>query len=125
RWGGWPWRSGARQHKTGGALASTQAPRLEGETKVTVTAERATASSTRETMTMTVGDFLLRRIQEAGDVLVAEDGTSYDTMIFIESIMDPFDAPTAVMMSGNNGADIDYGPRGPQHRPGMVLRPAT
>jgi hypothetical protein len=23
--------------------------------------------------------------------------------------MDPFDAPTAVMMSGNNGADIDYG----------------
>jgi indolepyruvate decarboxylase len=91
---------------------------------VTVTAERATASSTRETMTMTVGDFLLRRIQEAGDVLVAEDGTSYDTMIFIESIMDPFDAPTAVMMSGNNGADIDCGPRGPQHRGNMLIRPA-
>jgi indolepyruvate decarboxylase len=46
-------------------------------------------------------------------------------MIFIESIMDPFDAPTAVMMSGNNGADIDYGPRGPQHRGNMLIRPAT
>ena len=42
-------------------------------------------------------------------------------MIFIESIMDPFDAPTAVMMSGNNGADIDYGPRGPQLRGNMLI----
>jgi indolepyruvate decarboxylase len=33
---------------------------------VTVTAERATASSTRETLTMTVGEFLLRRLREAG-----------------------------------------------------------
>ena len=32
---------------------------------------------------------------------------------------------TAVIESGNNGADIDYGPRGPQHRPNMLLRPAT
>jgi indolepyruvate decarboxylase len=48
-----------------------------------------------------------------------------DSLIFIESIMDPFDAPTAVINSGNNGADIDYGPRGPQHRGNMLLRPAT
>jgi indolepyruvate decarboxylase len=48
-----------------------------------------------------------------------------DTLIFIESIMDPFDAPTAVINSGNNGADIDYGPRGPQHRGNMLIRPAT
>jgi indolepyruvate decarboxylase len=48
-----------------------------------------------------------------------------DSMIFIESIMDPFDAPTAVINSGNNGADIDYGPRGPQHRGNMLIRPAT
>ena len=34
--------------------------------RVTVTAERAMVSSTRETMTMTVGEFLLRRIREAG-----------------------------------------------------------
>ena len=33
---------------------------------MTMTAERAMVTSTRETMTMTVGDFLLRRIREAG-----------------------------------------------------------
>jgi indolepyruvate decarboxylase len=48
-----------------------------------------------------------------------------DSLIFIEAIMDPFDAPTAVINSGNNGADLDYGPRGPQHRPDMLIRPAT
>ncbi len=48
-----------------------------------------------------------------------------DSLIFIESVMDPFDAPTAVINSGNNGADIDYGPRGPQHRGNMLIRPAT
>jgi indolepyruvate decarboxylase len=48
-----------------------------------------------------------------------------DTLIFIESIMDPYDAPTAVINSGNNGADLDYGPRGPQHRDNMLIRPAT
>lgn len=48
-----------------------------------------------------------------------------DTMIFIESIMDPYDAPAAVITSSNNGADIDYGPRGPQHRDNIQLRPAT
>ena len=48
-----------------------------------------------------------------------------DTLIFIESIMDPYDAPTAVIEGGNNGADLDYGPRGPQHRDNMLIRPAT
>jgi indolepyruvate decarboxylase len=48
-----------------------------------------------------------------------------DRLIFIESIMDPFDAPIPVINSGNNGADIDYGPRGPQHRGNMLIRPAT
>jgi indolepyruvate decarboxylase len=48
-----------------------------------------------------------------------------DQLIFIESVMDPFDAPTAVINSGNNGADLDYGPRGPQHRGNMLLRPST
>jgi indolepyruvate decarboxylase len=48
-----------------------------------------------------------------------------DQLIFIESVMDPFDAPTAVINSGNNGADIDYGPRGPQHRGNMLIRPGT
>jgi indolepyruvate decarboxylase len=48
-----------------------------------------------------------------------------DTMIFVESIMDPHDAPAAVITSSNKGAELDYGPRGPQHRDNAQLRPAT
>ena len=48
-----------------------------------------------------------------------------DTMIFVESIMAPSDAPAAVIGSSNKGADLDYGPRGPQHRDKLQLRPAT
>lgn len=48
-----------------------------------------------------------------------------DSLIFIEAVMDPFDAPTGVISSGNNGADLDYGPRGPQYRDNMLIRPAT
>jgi indolepyruvate decarboxylase len=47
-----------------------------------------------------------------------------DRLIFIESVMDPFDAPAPVINSGNNGAEIDYGPRGPQHRGNMLIRPS-
>jgi indolepyruvate decarboxylase len=49
--------------------------------------------------------------------------TPNDTMIFVESIMDPTDAPAAVIASSNKGADLDYGPRGPQ-RDNLQLRPA-
>jgi indolepyruvate decarboxylase len=48
---------------------------------------------------------------------------SNDTMIFVESIMDPCDAPAAVIRSSNKGAELDYGPRGPQHREGLRLEP--
>jgi indolepyruvate decarboxylase len=48
-----------------------------------------------------------------------------DTLVFIESVMDPYDAPAAVIHSSNNGAELDYGPRGPQHRGNAQLRPAT
>jgi indolepyruvate decarboxylase len=48
-----------------------------------------------------------------------------DTMIFVESIMDPCDALAPVTNSSNKGADLDYGPRGPQHRDNLQLRPAT
>lgn len=44
-----------------------------------------------------------------------------DKMIFIESVMDPHDIPAPVAASGNHGADVDYGPRGPQHRSGAQL----
>ncbi len=47
-----------------------------------------------------------------------------DTLIFVESIMDPCDAPAPVTISSNKGAELDYGPRGPQHRDGLQLRPA-
>ena len=48
-----------------------------------------------------------------------------DSLIFIEAIMDPYDAPADVISGGNSGADLDYGSRGPQHRDNMLLRPAT
>jgi alkylation response protein AidB-like acyl-CoA dehydrogenase len=47
-----------------------------------------------------------------------------DTMIFVESIMDACDAPAAVISSSNKGADLDYGPRGPQQWDNLQLRPA-
>jgi indolepyruvate decarboxylase len=46
-------------------------------------------------------------------------------MIFVESIMDRNVAPAPVISSSNKGADLDYGPRGPQHRENLQLRPAT
>ena len=52
-------------------------------------------------------------------------GAPNDTMIFVESIMDPHDAPVAVISSSNKGAELDYGPRGPQHRANQQLRSAT
>jgi len=48
-----------------------------------------------------------------------------DTMIFVESIMDPYDALAPVTNSSNKGADLNYGPRGPQRRENLQLRPAT
>jgi hypothetical protein len=50
--------------------------------------------------------------------------TPNDTMIFVESIMDRYDAPAAVTTSSNKGAELDYGPRGPQYRENAQLRPA-
>jgi hypothetical protein len=46
-------------------------------------------------------------------------------MIFVESMMDPHDALAPVTTSSNKGADLDYGPRGPQHRENLQLRPAA
>jgi indolepyruvate decarboxylase len=47
-----------------------------------------------------------------------------DTMIFVESIMDRYDALAPIMNSSNKGADLDYGPRGPQ-RSDNQLRPSA
>ena len=65
--------------------------------------------------------FVVKTHEDLQNVL----GVPNDTMIFVESIMDPHDAPAAVTMSSNKGAELDYGPRGPQHRENLQLRPAT
>ena len=65
--------------------------------------------------------FVVRTVSDLQKVL----NTPNDTMIFVESIMDPHDAPAAVTCSSNKGADLNYGPRGPQHRDNLQLRPAT
>jgi indolepyruvate decarboxylase len=46
-----------------------------------------------------------------------------DSLIFVESVMDPYDAPPSVIHSSNNGAELDYGSRGPQHRGNAQLLP--
>ena len=65
--------------------------------------------------------FVVRTVSDLQNAL----GTPNDTMIFVESIKDPYDAPAAVIISSNKGAELDYGPRGPQHRDNLQLRPAT
>jgi indolepyruvate decarboxylase len=67
----------------------------------------------------TARSFVVKTADDLRDAL----STPNDALIFIESIMDPYDAPEAVMRMGNSGADLDYGPRGPQHRGNMLLRP--
>jgi indolepyruvate decarboxylase len=64
--------------------------------------------------------FVVRTVSDLKNVLA----TPNDTMIFVESIMDAHDAPAAVIISSNKGAELDYGPRGPQHRENVQLRPA-
>jgi indolepyruvate decarboxylase len=68
----------------------------------------------------TARSFVVKTIADLEKALSAPN----DRLIFIESVMDPFDAPVPVINSGNNGADIDYGPRGPQHRGNMLIRPS-
>ena len=64
--------------------------------------------------------FVVRTVNDLEKVL----NTPNDTMIFVESIMDPHDVLAPVANSSNIGADMDYGPRGPQHRNNLQLRPA-
>ncbi|HEX6521397.1 MAG TPA: hypothetical protein VF070_15510 [Streptosporangiaceae bacterium] len=68
----------------------------------------------------TARSFVVKSVEDLQQALSAPN----DALIFIESIMDPYDAPLGVITDGNSGADIDYGPRGPQHRGNMLLRPA-
>src|SRR5215469_14895709 len=69
----------------------------------------------------TARSFVCRTVADLEAALSAPN----DTLIFIESVMDPYDAPAAVIHSSNNGAELDYGPRGPQHRGNAQLLPST
>ena len=67
----------------------------------------------------TARSFVVRTVGDLKNALSAPN----DTMIFVESIMDPHDAPAAIIISSNKGAELDYGPRGPHHREGLQLLP--
>jgi len=64
--------------------------------------------------------FVVKTVRDLQDALSA----SNDTMIFVESIMDPYDALAPITSSSNKGAELDYGPRGPQHRDNLQHLPA-
>ncbi len=69
----------------------------------------------------TARSFVVKTVADLETALSAPN----DSLIFIESVMDPYDAPAPVIHSSNNGAELDYGPRGPQHRGNAQLRPVT
>lgn len=62
--------------------------------------------------------FVVKTVGDLQDALSAPN----DSLLFIESIMDSCDAPAAVIRSSNIGAELDYGPTGPQRREGLQLR---
>jgi indolepyruvate decarboxylase len=61
--------------------------------------------------------FVVRTVEELHEVLNAP----HENLVFIESIMDPTDAPADLIAGGHASADLDYGPRGPQHRKGAQI----
>ncbi|MGF6888526.1 indolepyruvate decarboxylase [Nocardia sp. GAS34] len=67
----------------------------------------------------TARTFVAQTPADLRDALAAPN----DRLIFVESIMDRFDSPAPVTASSNRGAELDYGPRGPQHQEGAQLRP--
>ena len=69
----------------------------------------------------TARSFVVNTVADLEQALAAPN----DSLIFVESVMDPYDAPAPVIRSSNAGAELDYGPRGPQHRGNAQLRPTT
>jgi indolepyruvate decarboxylase len=61
--------------------------------------------------------FTVTTIAELKEALAAP----HDAMIFIESIMDPTDTPDLLIAAGLGSANLDFGPRGPQYRPGIRI----
>jgi len=65
--------------------------------------------------------FVVKTVKDLQNALSAPN----DTLIFVESIMDSQDALAPITNSSNKGAELNYGPRGPQHRDSLQLRPGT
>ena len=60
-----------------------------------------------------VESYVVKTVDDLEKVL----GAKHAGMVFVESVMDKYDAPVALIESGHAFADSDYGPRGPQHAP--------
>jgi indolepyruvate decarboxylase len=69
----------------------------------------------------TARSFVVETIRDLQHALSAPN----DAMIFMESRMDPHDALAPITISSNRGAELDYGPRGPQRRENLQLRAVT
>jgi indolepyruvate decarboxylase len=69
----------------------------------------------------TARSFVVKTVADLEKALAAPN----DSLIFVESVMDPYDAPAPVIRSSNAGAELDYGPRGPQHRGNAQLLPGS
>jgi indolepyruvate decarboxylase len=56
--------------------------------------------------------FVVKTVEDLREALSAPN----DTPIFIEAMMDAFDAPSNFVAGTRGYGEVDYGPRGPQHR---------
>jgi indolepyruvate decarboxylase len=61
--------------------------------------------------------YVVRKVKELRAALAGP----HDGLVFVESVMDALDAPMGIILSGQAMANQDYGPRGPQARPGARL----
>jgi indolepyruvate decarboxylase len=61
---------------------------------------------------------VVETVEDLEDVLAAAHGG----LVFVESVMDKYDAPVELIRGGHAVADSDYGPRGPQFAPDAQLQ---
>jgi indolepyruvate decarboxylase len=65
----------------------------------------------------TARTFVVRSTSELQDALAAP----HDSMIFVEAVMDRYDAPQSTIDTGHAMSYVDFGPRGPQRRAGVQI----
>jgi TPP-dependent 2-oxoacid decarboxylase len=66
------------------------------------------------------GNALTFRVETVEDLHKALD-TDHDGLVFVEAVLGPDDASAGLISAGHAGANLDYGLRGPQGRPGAQL----